>query len=58
MSKPLEILVTLQDRDAFIVTPRLVDHNMWDITRGKHKWFYSAGSAFNVAWIHCMERSS
>lgn len=38
MSKPLEIVVNLENRDAFIVTARLVDHNMWDITRAKHKW--------------------
>jgi len=38
MSKGLEVLITLQDREPFIVMPHLVDHNMWDITRARHKW--------------------
>ena len=37
-SGQLDIIVRLEDRDAFTVTVRLSDHNMWDITRAKHKW--------------------
>jgi len=34
----LQIQVELEDRDAFVVTTTLLDHNIWDLTRAKHKW--------------------
>lgn len=34
----LQIEVYLQDRDAFTVSTTLLDHNIWDLTRAKHKW--------------------
>lgn len=37
-SGQLKIEVHLQDRDAFTVTTTLLDHNIWDLTRAKHKW--------------------
>ena len=37
-SGQLSIRIYLEDRDAFTVQTRLIDHNMWDVTRAKHKW--------------------
>ena len=37
-SGQLALTVYLQDRDAFTVETRLADHNIWDMTRAKHKW--------------------
>lgn len=37
-SGQLEIEVYLADRDMFIVQTTLLDHNIWDLTRAKHKW--------------------
>jgi hypothetical protein len=37
-SGQLQITVYLEDRDAFTVTTKLVDHNVWDMTRARHKW--------------------
>jgi hypothetical protein len=37
-SGQLDIVVYLQDRDAFTVTTTLLDHNIWDMTRARHKW--------------------
>lgn len=37
-SGQLQIVVYLVDRDAFTVTTTLYDHNVWDMTRAKHKW--------------------
>jgi hypothetical protein len=34
----LEIRVALDDQDEYVVTTRLSDHNLWDVTRAKHKW--------------------
>lgn len=34
----LDIEVFLTDRDAYTVTTTLLDHNIWDLTRAKHKW--------------------
>lgn len=34
----LELRVAVEDQDEFVVTTRLSDHNLWDITRAKHKW--------------------
>jgi len=34
----LRIEVFLQDRDPYTVTTTLLDHNIWDLTRAKHKW--------------------
>jgi hypothetical protein len=34
----LDIVIYLRDRDAFTVTTTLLDHNIWDLTRAKHKW--------------------
>ena len=34
----LEIEVFLNDRDVFTVSTTLLDHNVWDLTRAKHKW--------------------
>jgi hypothetical protein len=34
----LRIEIYLQDRDPFVVTTTLLDHNIWDLTRAKHKW--------------------
>ena len=45
----LEIEVFLQDRDAFTVTTTLLDHNIWDLTRAKHKW-PAAGDA-PLTWL-------
>jgi hypothetical protein len=37
-SGQLEIDVYLVDREPFRVTTTLLDHNIWDLTRAKHKW--------------------
>jgi hypothetical protein len=37
-SGQLRIEVTLVDRDPYIVTTTLLDHNTWDLTRARHKW--------------------
>lgn len=37
-SGQLQITVHLEDRDAFTVTTKLLDHNVWDMTRARHKW--------------------
>jgi len=34
----LTLRVALEDRDEYEVTTRLVDHNVWDLTRARHKW--------------------
>lgn len=34
----LTIRVFLEDQDGYEVVTRLADHNMWDVTRAKHKW--------------------
>jgi hypothetical protein len=34
----LTLRVALEDREPFDVTTRLIDHNVWDLTRAKHKW--------------------
>jgi hypothetical protein len=34
----LELRVALADRDEYVVLTRLVDHNIWDLTRARHKW--------------------
>jgi len=34
----LQIEVFLADQDAYVVTTTLLDHNIWDLTRAKHKW--------------------
>lgn len=34
----LTLRVYLDGRDPVDVTTRLSDHNLWDITRAKHKW--------------------
>ena len=34
----IRIEVFLADRDAYVVTTTLLDHNTWDLTRGRHKW--------------------
>jgi hypothetical protein len=34
----LTLRVSLDGREPFEVTTRLVDHNVWDLTRAKHKW--------------------
>jgi hypothetical protein len=34
----LQIEVYLQDREPFTVTTTLLDHNIWDMTRARHKW--------------------
>jgi hypothetical protein len=37
-SGQLRISVELDGREPFIVATRLSDHNVWDVTRAKHKW--------------------
>jgi hypothetical protein len=37
-SGQLRILIELDGREPFIVSTRLSDHNVWDVTRAKHKW--------------------
>jgi hypothetical protein len=37
-SGQLDITIYLTDREPFTVTTTLMDHNMWDMTRAKHKW--------------------
>ena len=32
------IEVFLEDQDGYTVTTTLLDHNIWDLTRAKHKW--------------------
>lgn len=34
----LDLRVALDEHDEYVVTTRLSDHNLWDITRSKHKW--------------------
>lgn len=34
----LDIIVYLRDREPFTVTTTLLDHNIWDLTRARHKW--------------------
>jgi hypothetical protein len=38
MSAQLRLIVTLDEREPFEVATRLIDHNLWDVTRAKHKW--------------------
>jgi hypothetical protein len=38
LSGQLSIEVELPDREPYTVTVALIDHNLWDITRAKHKW--------------------
>ena len=45
----LQIEVFLQDRDSFIVTTTLLDHNIWDMTRAKHKW--PSASDAPLTWL-------
>lgn len=37
-STQLSLTVNLDDREPFTVETRLADHNMWDMTRARHKW--------------------
>jgi hypothetical protein len=37
-SAQLQIVVKLESREPFTVTVKLSDHNLWDMTRAKHKW--------------------
>jgi hypothetical protein len=37
-SAQLRVTIHLTDRDPFTVTTTLADHNMWDMTRARHKW--------------------
>jgi hypothetical protein len=34
----LTLRVALENREPYEVTTRLVDHNVWDLTRARHKW--------------------
>ena len=34
----LDLQVSLDGRDDYVVTTRLSDHNLWDLTRARHKW--------------------
>lgn len=34
----LVLRVVLDGSEPFDVTTRLVDHNIWDLTRARHKW--------------------
>lgn len=34
----LEITIYLRDREPFTVATTLLDHNVWDLTRARHKW--------------------
>lgn len=34
----LKVEVFLEDREPFTVKTTLRDHNLWDMTRAKHKW--------------------
>lgn len=38
MAAQLRLRITLDGREPFVVGTRLVDHNLWDITRARHKW--------------------
>jgi hypothetical protein len=38
LSGQLSIEVELPEREPYTVTVALIDHNIWDITRAKHKW--------------------
>lgn len=45
----LQIEVHLRDREPFTVETTLLDHNIWDLTRAKHKW-PTAGDA-PLTWL-------
>ena len=45
----LEIEIFLADREPFTVATTLIDHNIWDLTRAKHKW--PAASDAPLTWM-------
>jgi len=38
MSAQITVSVELEGREPYEVETRLIDHNLWDVTRAKHKW--------------------
>jgi len=48
-SGQLVLRVSLDGVDDYEVTTRLVDHNVWDLTRARHKWPTPADAP--MTWI-------
>jgi hypothetical protein len=48
-SGQLKIEVHLDDREPYVVTTTLLDHNTWDLTRARHKWPTAQDAA--LTWL-------
>jgi len=49
MAAQLHLRVKLDEREPFVVATRIIDHNLWDITRARHKW--PTAQEASITWM-------